>query len=149
MNNKKIDSLINECRKFIPLDGRVLVYALKLKQVKQADYSFDLDRDSKANQGKDPEKHRVDLIKVQPKVNAKYQGAIILQVPLDETRFTVGDHIVYPIGAINQFDYVKGVSILRKYDIAAVIIEEGVVYETDDKKIFELGTPVMAGYNMA
>lgn len=117
----KVAELIDECQKFIPLDGRVLVHALKLRQVKQEDYSFEVDQ-TKANEGKDPSKHRVDLKKVQPKINAKYQTAVVLQLPFDETRFKVGDTILYPVGAINPFDYVKGVSLLRKYDIAAVII---------------------------
>lgn len=121
MNNKVI-TLIDECKKFIPLDGRVLVHPLKIRQVKQSDYSFDLDKESKANQGKNPEVHRVDLMKIQPKINAKYQSAIVLQVPFDETRFKVGDEVLYPIGAIQLFDVIKGVSVLRKYDIAAVVI---------------------------
>lgn len=121
MNTKKIDELINECRKFVPLDGRVLVHALKLRQVKQSDYSFDLDEKSKANEGKDQTKHRVDLKKIQPKINAKYQAAIVLQVPFEENRFQPGDTVLYPVGAINPFDYVKGVSLLRKYDIACVV----------------------------
>jgi hypothetical protein len=134
MSNKiattKVDNLIAECRKFVPLDGRVLVHALKIRQVKQEDYSFDL-ADTKANEGKDPSKHRVDLKKIQPKINAKYQEAIVLQVPFDENRFKPGDTVVYPIGAINPFDLVKGVSMLRKYDIACVITNNDI---DDDKR---------------
>ena len=150
--NNKIENLINECRVFIPLDGRVLVHALKIRQVKQADYSFDL-ADTKANQGKDPEKHRVDLKKVQPKVNAKYQEAIVLQVPFDETRFKVGDKVVYPIGSINPFDLIKGVSVLRKYDIAAVIINNDVderqLEQTNKEmvKVFGISSDNLAGYS--
>lgn len=118
--SKKIDELINECRKFVPLDGRVLVHALKIRQVKQEDYSFEVDK-TKANEGKDPSKHRVDLKKIQPKINAKYQEAVVLQTEYNETRFKPGDRVVYPIGAINPFDLIKGVSLLRKYDIACVI----------------------------
>jgi hypothetical protein len=129
--SKKINELINECRKFIPLDGRVLVHALKIRQVKQSDYSFDLDETSKANEGKDPSKHRVDLKKIQPKINAKYQEAIVLQVPFDETRFKPGDTIVYPIGVINPFDLIKGVSMLRKYDIACVITNNEIDEQTN------------------
>jgi hypothetical protein len=118
---KKIDDLINECRMFIPLDGRVLIHALKIRQIKQEDYSFDV-ADTKANEGKDPSKHRVDLKKIQPKINAKYQKAVVLQVPFDESRFKVGDTILYPMGASQLFDVVKGVSVLRKYDVVAVVI---------------------------
>ena len=120
MKTNKIDTLINECRKYTPLDGRVLVHPLKIRQIKQRDYSFDL-ADTKANEGKDPKKHRVDLKKVQPKVNAKYQVAVVLQVPFDETRFKPGDQVVYPIGCLNDFDLVKNVSVCRKYDVAAVV----------------------------
>lgn len=132
MNNKQIESLITECRQYVPLDGRVLVHALKLKQVKQADHSFDL-ADTKANEGKNPAIHRVDLKKVQPKINAKYQSAVVLQTPFDETRFKPGDTVIYPLGAINPFEYVKGVSLLRKYDIAAVLINNGVEPQTEQQ----------------
>jgi hypothetical protein len=145
---KKVASLMDECRKFVPLDGRVLVHALKIRQVKQSDYSFDL-ADTKANEGKDPKKHRVDLQKIQPKINAKYQEAIVLQVPFDENRFTVGDTVVYPMGVINPFDLVKGVSILRKYDIAAVVNYNGIEDEQTNKKVVEvpiMGSNQMAGY---
>lgn len=127
-SQKRLDELIVECRKFVPLDGRVLVHALKIRQIKQSDYSFDL-ADTKANEGKDPSKHRVDLKKIQPKINAKYQEAVVLQIPFDEIRFKAGDTIIYPIGALNPFDLIKGVSMLRKYDIACVVtnneIEDG------------------------
>jgi hypothetical protein len=133
----KVDNLINECRKYTPLDGRVLVHALKIRQVKQEDYSFELDKESKMNEGKDPSKHRVDLKKVMPKINAKYQEAIVLQIPFDENRFSVGDTVVYPIGAINPFDLIKGVSVLRKYDIAAVVINNG-IDEQANKSVVEV-----------
>jgi hypothetical protein len=125
-NQKKLDELINECRKYTPLNDRVLVYALKLRQVKQEDYGFDL-ADTKTNEGKNPSIHRVDLKKIQPKMNAKYQEAIILQLPLGEDRFKVGDRVVYAFGSLNPFDLVKGVSIIRKYDIAAVCSDIAVV----------------------
>lgn len=140
MVSKKINELINSCRKFTPLDGRVLVHALKIRQIKQEDYSFELDKESKMNEGKDPQKHRVDLKKVQPKINAKYQEAVVLQVPFDETRFKVGDVVVYPIGAINPFDLIKGVSVLRKYDIAAVVIDNEV--EDGYTKSFQEFSPI-------
>ena len=155
MKKFNIEELINECSKFTPLDGRVLVHALKYRQVKQEDYSFDLDEKSKMNKGKDPEKHRVDLKKIHPKVNAKYQEAIVLQVPVDEDRFNVGDKVVYPIGVINPFDLVKGVSVLRKYDIACVV--NNMVYEDkryvtkgeDTTKSFEkVDTSPVQGYTV-
>ena len=148
---KKVDELINECRKFVPLDGRVLVHALKIRQVKQEDYSFEVDK-TKANEGKDPSKHRVDLKKIQPKINAKYQEAIVLQVPFDETRFVPGDRVIYPIGAINPFDLIKGVSLLRKYDIACVVTnneideQSGTInYSRTVEETHNLDTNQMAG----
>lgn len=126
MKKFNIDELINECRKYTPLDGRVLVHTLKIRKVRQDDHSFDL-ADTKANEGKNPAIHRVDLKKVRPMINAKYQEAIVLQVPMDETRFKPGDRVIYPMGCINPFDLIKGVSLLRKYDIAAVITQ----YDTD------------------
>jgi hypothetical protein len=146
--NKKIDELINECRKYTPLDGRVLVHALKLRQIKQKEHSFDFDETSKANEGKDQTKHRVDLKKIYPKINAKYQEAIVLQVPFDEQRFKPGDSVLYPIGLINDFDVIKGVSILRKYDIACVVSNNDVNEQTDENvdEVPELATGAMAGY---
>jgi len=138
MNSKKITDLIDQCHKYTPLDGRVLIHALKIRQVKQSDYSFDL-ADTKANEGKDPSKHRVDLKKIQPKVNAKYQEAIVLQVPLDENRFRVGDTVVYSIGLLNQFDLIKGVSVLRKYDIAAVVTDNGIDIVPKESKLTVVG----------
>jgi hypothetical protein len=138
--NNKIQKLIDECRNYIPLDGRILVYAEKIRQVKQSDYTFDL-ADTKANEGKDPSKHRVDLKKVQPMINAKYQRAVVLQVPFDEHRFKVGDTVIYPIGAIQLFDQIKGVSVLRKYDIAAVLVNHEILEDEDTKY---LTTPTAA-----
>ena len=154
--DKKINELINQCRKFTPLDGRVLVHALKLRTLKQKDYSFDVDNNSKANEGKDATKHRVDLKKIQPKVNAKYQEAVVLQVPFDESRFKPGDSVIYPIGLINDFDLVKGVSILRKYDIACVMSnteidnEQSGTIDNSGEVVGELTgqvTTTMAGYS--
>jgi hypothetical protein len=144
--NNKVNALIEQCRNYVPLDGRVLVHALKIRQIKQEDYTFDV-ADTKANEGKDPSKHRVDLKKVNPKVNAKYQEAVVLQVPFDETRFKVGDTVVYPIGSINPFDLVKGVSVLRKYDIAAVIINYEAGDEEEVNQIIGDSQEIMAGYS--
>jgi hypothetical protein len=135
---KKIDELINECRKFIPLDGRVLVHALKIRQIKQTDYSFDLDEKSKMNEGKDASKHRVDLKKINPKINAKYQEAVVLQVPFDENRFKVGDTVIYAMGVINPFDLIKGVSVLRKYDIAAVKTNNDIGDEQTNEEVVKV-----------
>jgi hypothetical protein len=144
---QKVDELINECRKFTPLDGRVLLHALKIRQIKQKDYTFDVDEKSKMNKGKDPEKHRMDLKKVHPKVNAKYQEAVVLQVPFDETRFKVGDTIVYPIGCLNDFDLIDGVSVGKRYDIAAVVLNNGIDEQTDETvvEVRELGSVSLAG----
>ena len=122
----KIDKLVNECSKYEPLDGRILVHLMKIKKVKQDDYSFDL-ANTKANEGKDPAKHRVDLEKVNPIINAKYQEAIVLQVPLDETRVRPYDKIVYPMGATNPFDLIKGVNVLQKYNVVAVIRDHDII----------------------
>lgn len=119
MNNKVI-KLIDQCKQYTPLDGRVIVYALKIKQVKQEAYGLE-PADTKSNEGKDPKIHRIDLKKVRPMINAKYQEAVVLQIPDDENRFKIGDTVIYHIGAVNSFDIVKGASMLRKYDIAAVI----------------------------
>jgi hypothetical protein len=138
MKKFNIDELINECRKYTPLDGRVLVHTLKIRKVRQDDHSFDL-ADTKANEGKNPAIHRVDLKKVRPMINAKYQEAIVLQVPMDENRFKPGDRVVYPIGCVNPFDLIKGVSLLRKYDIAAVITQ----YDTGESGGYEQGGKIV------
>jgi hypothetical protein len=143
MKKYNIDELINECRKFTPLDGRVLLHALKIRQIKQKDYTFDVDEKSKMNKGKDPEKHRMDLKKVHPKVNAKYQVAVVLQVPFDEVRFKPGDEVIYPIGCLNDFDLVDGVSVAKRYDIAAVILNNGIDEQVEE--VQELASVPLSG----
>ena len=148
----KIDELINTCRKYKPQGGRILVHALKIRQVKQSDYGFDL-ADTKANEGKNPAIHRVDLKKVQPKINAKYQIAIVLQVPMDEPNLKVGDEIVYPFGCTNDFDLVKGVSTMKVWDVVAIVDDiPGTVTggtPLGGGPFNSLGTqPVMSGYTI-
>lgn len=128
MKKFNVEELINECRKYTPLGGRLLVHALKIRQVKQEDYGFDL-ADTKANEGKNPAIHRVDLKKVQPKVNAKYQEAIVLQVPIEEEKLRVGDKIVYTFGCTNTFDLVKGVSTMKTWDVVAKVTESGITVD--------------------
>jgi len=149
LSEEKIQELINECRKYTPLDGRVLVHALKLRKVRQEDYGFEVDKDNKMNEGKDPAKHRVELKKVRPMINAKYQSAIVLQTPMDENRFKPGDTVIYPVGAINPFDLIKGVSLLRKYDVAAVVQDYGVEEPEEDRHAIQepRASFNMAGYN--
>lgn len=118
MKKYDIDQLIEKCGWYMPTDGRLLVHPLKLKTMKQKDYSFDV-ADTKANEGKDPKKHRVDLKKVHPKISCAYQEAIVLQCDQSTTDLKPGDTIIYRLGAVQDFDLVDGVSIMRKYDVVA------------------------------
>ena len=146
MKKFDINDLINECRKYKPQGGRILVHALKIRQVKQSDYGFDL-ADTKANEGKNPAIHRVDLKKVQPKINAKYQEAVILQVPIDEPTLKVGNTIVYPFGCTNDFDLVKGVSTMKIWDVVA-IVTDFIVSDSIDRAPTDVERSIVQEHNL-
>ncbi len=114
--NKKIERLIDKCAYLTPLDGRVLVVSDKLRTYKEKQFkTYPKDPDIK----EEDVDHETEMVmeEVMADVNYRYQTATVLQTPTDEIRFKVGDIIVYQIGALKEFDLVKGVSTLRKYEV--------------------------------
>ena len=116
----KIESLIEKCSMLDPLDGRVIILPGKVRTHKQKQM---------AARPKDPEVKEEDvdsetemiMEEVMVDVNYRYQKATVLQKPVDETRFNVGDTIIYQVGTTFDFDLVKGASLIRKFDVVAVV----------------------------
>lgn len=121
--NKKQGKLIIACAIIDPLEGRILVAANKVRTYKDKTFQ---------SRPVDPEVKEEDINaetemimeEVIGDVNYRYQTAIVLQKPEDEERFSIGDTILYDIGALKVFDYIKGVSELNKYDVRYVLRSE-------------------------
>jgi hypothetical protein len=123
MNNKQ-QKLMTVCAVINPLEGRVLVAANKVRTYKDKTFtSSPVDPEVK-EEDITPETEMV-MEEVIGNVNYRYQTALVLQVPEDEERFEIGDTILYDIGALQVFDYIKGVSTLNKYDVRFVLRSEG------------------------
>lgn len=116
--NKKTERLIEKCKLFEPLDGRVLLYPLKVRTYKAKDVVPITDgmTEEEVRMGE----KEVELKTVERDVMYRYQRAVVLQIPNDEIRFVPGDTIVYNVGALHNFDLINDVSLLKKYDIIAV-----------------------------
>jgi len=121
--NKKQGKLIVACAAIDPLEGRVLVAPDKVRTYKDKTFQ---------SRPVDPEVKEEDINvetemimeEVIGDVNYRYQTAMVLQMSDDEKRFKIGDTILYDIGALKVFDYIKGVSELNKYDVRYVLQSE-------------------------
>lgn len=120
MNNKQ-QRLADKCADLKPLEGRVLVAPNKVRTYKSTGLS---------SRPVDPDVKEEDIIEgttemimeeVVTDVKYRYQSAVVLMVPEDETRYGVGDTVLFDLAAMQEFDYIKGVSILRKYDVHFVL----------------------------
>lgn len=118
---RKIDRLIARCSAVEPLDGRVLIAVNKLRTHKDIGH---------VSKPADPNIKEEDIIPGETEmalevkevdVNNRFQSGIVLQIPKDETRFDIGDTILFEVGASIEFDWLKGVSVLRKYDVVGVV----------------------------
>jgi len=115
MNNKQ-QKLMVKCETINPLEGRILVAANKVRTYK--DLRFE-------STPVDPEVKEEDITsetemimeEVMGDVNYRYQTAVILQKSADEKRFDIGDTVLFDIGALQEFDFIKGVSSLNKFDV--------------------------------
>ena len=114
---KKIINLIKRVEEITPLEGRVLVSPHKIRTYKETHPVLDDEK----NKDKDPLKDEMEVKMVTEDINYRFQRATVLRTPADETRFKVGDEIIYNVGALQDFDVFKGVSVLKKYDVVAVI----------------------------
>ena len=121
--NKKQGKLIVACAAVDPLEGRILVAADKVRTYKDKTFQ---------SRPVDPEVKEEDINvetemimeEVIGNVNYRYQTAMVLQKSEDEERFAIGDIILYDIGALKVFDYIKGVFELNKYDVRYVLRSE-------------------------
>ena len=120
MNNKQ-QKLMTVCADINPLEGRILVVANKVRTYKDKTFeSKPVDPEVK-DEDVIPGETEMVLQEVIGNVNYRHQTAIVLQTSDDEERFNIGDTIIYDIGLLKPFDYIKGVSELNKYDVKYVL----------------------------
>jgi hypothetical protein len=119
MNNKQ-KRLADKLAIHNPVEGRILVCPDKLRTYKYKGFnSTPVDPDVKEEDITSETEMRME--EAEMTANHKFQTAVVLQKPSDETRFDIGDTVVFYLGALEEFDLVKGVSILRKYDVVTYI----------------------------
>jgi len=112
--NKKTLRLIEKGTNYTPLEGRILIVPNKIRTHKDKGFeSRPVDPDSDPM---DPDREMI-MQEVITDVNNNFQTGIVIQKPEDETRFNVGDTIVFQLRALQEFDLIKGVSMIRKYDV--------------------------------
>jgi hypothetical protein len=114
---KKVETLVEKCKVFQMLEGRILVHPLKLRSYK----TTDMVPDDEANRGKNPMLEELKLKKKVLTVNYAYQKAIVLNVPSNITNIAVGDTIIYRLNNLQDFELIKGVSMLKGYEVVSII----------------------------
>ena len=118
----KIDRLKDKCSDINPLEGRVLIMPLRKRTFKGLGFTQEPVLDDKGEPSLTdegiPEMAMVEVEQVKPYM---YQRGVVLQKPADETRFDIGDTIIYTEGSISNFDLIKGVSLVRRFDIIASV----------------------------
>lgn len=112
---KKIETLIAKCANIKLLDDRVLVAPLKLRTYETTDTT--VDKGDPENKGKDPSKDIMKTTKKVYDVNYTYQKAIVVAKSDNIKDLNIGDTIIYRISNLIDFDLVKGVSLLKRYEI--------------------------------
>lgn len=117
--NKKTEKLIDKVKDLKPLEGRVLIVPDKVRTYKDKGLEGKPKDPNIKPEDIDAETEMV-MEEVITDVNYRFQTGTVIQKAEDETRFEVGDTVIYQIGALKEFDLVKGVSILRKYDVEFV-----------------------------
>lgn len=113
----KVNNLVEKCKGFKMLEGRILVHPLKIRSYQTTDTVLD----DEANKGKNP---MIDELKTKKKVltiNYAYQKAVVVNVPANITNIAVGDTIIYRINNLQDFELVKGVSMLKAYEVIGII----------------------------
>ncbi|MHA1198109.1 MAG: hypothetical protein ACTSQF_01945 [Candidatus Heimdallarchaeaceae archaeon] len=115
----KIEKLISRVANINPLEGRVLISPERIRTYKQEQVVLDDEK----NKDLDPLNDEMQVKTVIETINYRFQKATVLQIPDGEVRVKVGDQIVYNVGSLQDFDLFKGVSVLKKYDIVAIIKE--------------------------
>ena len=120
MNNKQ-QRLADKCANIEPLEGRVLILPDKVRTYKSVGYISKAVDPTVSDDAIIEGETEMMLEEVEQDVNYTCQTAVILQAPKTEDRFKVGDTIIYSIGSIEDFDFIKGVSEIRKYDVRHVL----------------------------
>jgi len=123
--NKKIENLVKKCSVFEPLDGRVLIHPLKLRTYESVQQEPDLD--SEENKGKNPMEDELVMKRKVYDVNYNYQKAIVVQIGPNEQKLNIGDTIIYKVSNLIDFDVIKGISMLKGFEVIAI-------ERTDDDK---------------
>jgi len=119
---KKIESLIEKCKSINPFGERILVHPDKLRTYKEMQtFSTHVSLNDMASTDSTGvvEPQEVEVEQREVVINKRYQTATVLKVPETEDRFNVGDTIIYRVGSAFDFDLIKGVSVLQKYNITA------------------------------
>ena len=119
MNNKQ-QKLVEKCNSINPLEGRVLVAADKVRTYKDKQFESS-PVDSEVRPEDITSETEMIMTEVIGNVNYRYQTAVVLQKSEDELRFNIGDTVLFDLGALQNFDYIKGVSTLNKYDVRFVL----------------------------
>ena len=119
MTNKEL-KLVEKCSKIETLEGRILIAPHKIRTRKDKQFVGRPKDETIKEEDIDADTEMV-MVEEMVDVNQRFQLATVLQVPSDEVRFNIGDTIVYQIGTTFDFDFVKDVSYIRKYDVTAVI----------------------------
>jgi hypothetical protein len=123
INNKvrmtnKITNLVNKCSLLEPLDGRVLIHPLKLRNYESVGSEPDYAK-AKA-EGINPQEDEMPMKKMVHTINRLYQEAIVLQIAKNEPRLHIGDRVVYKVSNLLDFDLIPGVSVLKNFEIIAI-----------------------------
>jgi len=115
---KKIDKLVEKAKQFILLDDRLLVYPLPLRSYSTTDTVLD----DEANKGKNPMLDELKTVKKVVEINYKYQVAIVLAKSDNVKDLNIGDKIVYRLSNVIDFDLLKDVSMLKRFEIIAKMV---------------------------
>jgi len=116
--NKKVENLVKKCSNIEPLDGRVLVHPLKLRTYESINPEPDYEKAKE--EGLDPMKDEMPMKQKLYNVNYAYQRAIVLQTAPNEPKLKVGDTIIYKVSNLIDFDILKGVSLLKNFEVIAI-----------------------------
>ena len=118
--NKRTEKLIEKAR-FISLgDDKLLIHIPRYRKFKQMDIVLDEEK----NKGKDPLKDTMEVKEVEKEFNYKYQEGYVINKANNVDTVEVGSKILVKVHNIDEFDYIKGVNIIRKYDIVGTLAEK-------------------------
>lgn len=116
---KRLERLIEKAS-FINLrDGRILIHIPSMRKYKAKDIVLDEEK----NKGKDPLKDEMEVKEVDKEFNYKYQVGYVVGYSDDVEGINPGDKVLVKVHSLDEFDYMKGVNIIRKYDIVGVFNE--------------------------